>query len=147
MVVEILLDVCVAVAAGIQNPWTRRRRIELAELVNEPWALPPLHSFTTAFIGEAFRANGLEPPRATVITQSLYMRNRLLATGRFLTVLPNYMLTSPGKNPSLKALPVELPNARWTVGVVTLKDRMLSPLAELFIETVRAVGKPLAKNR
>jgi hypothetical protein len=44
-------------------------------------------------------------------------------------------------------LPVELPNARWTVGVVTLKDRMLSPLAELFIETVRAVGKPLAKNR
>jgi DNA-binding transcriptional LysR family regulator len=146
MVVEILLDAGVAVAAGAKNPWTRRRRIELAELVNEPWTLPPLYNFTTALIGEAFRASGLEPPRATVITQSLYMRNRLLATGRFLTVLPNYMLVSPGKNPSIKAVPVELPNASWTVGVVTLRDRMLSPLAELFIETVRAVAKPLASR-
>jgi hypothetical protein len=43
--------------------------------------------------------------------------------------------------------PVELDNARGTIAIVTLKNRTLSPLAELFIKTTRAVVKPLAKAR
>jgi DNA-binding transcriptional LysR family regulator len=144
MVVEVLFDDSVVVAAGTQNPWTRRRRIELAELVNEPWTLPPFDSVIGALAVEAFRASGLEPPRATVITLSLNMRNRLLATGHFLTVLPGFALTLPGKHPWLKALPVELPNAYGTTAIITLRNRTLSPLAELFIETLRAITKPLA---
>ena len=31
------------------------------------------------------------------------------------------------------------------VAIITLKNRTLSPVAQLFIETVRAVAKPLAK--
>jgi hypothetical protein len=30
------------------------------------------------------------------------------------------------------------------IGLITLKDRMLTPLAQLFIEQVRAVTKPMA---
>ena len=41
---EILFDDSFVVVAGAQNPWVRRRRIELAELVNEPWVLPPPES-------------------------------------------------------------------------------------------------------
>src|SRR5262245_52840277 len=37
---EYLFDGLFVVAAGAQNPWARRRKIELAQLVNEPWALP-----------------------------------------------------------------------------------------------------------
>ena len=84
---------------------------------------------------------------ATVITLSMNMRNRLLATGRFLTLLAGYSLMLPGKHPSLKALPVELPRASGTVAIVTLGNRTLSPLAELFIKTAQAVTKPLAKER
>ena len=51
----------------------------------------------------------------------------------------------PGKHPWLKALPVELANAHGTIAIITLKNRMLSPLAELFIKTTRAVVKPLVK--
>jgi DNA-binding transcriptional LysR family regulator len=35
--VEMLYDEPLVVVAGIDNPWLRRRRIKLAELVNEPW--------------------------------------------------------------------------------------------------------------
>jgi len=28
-------------AAGVQNPWVRRRKIELADLIDEPWCMPP----------------------------------------------------------------------------------------------------------
>ncbi len=41
---EFLFDDSYVVVAGAQNPWVRRRRIELADLVNEPWALPPRES-------------------------------------------------------------------------------------------------------
>jgi hypothetical protein len=51
----------------------------------------------------------------------------------------------PGKHPSLKALPVKLDNAHGAIGIMTLRNRTLSPLAQLFIKTIRAVAKPLAK--
>jgi DNA-binding transcriptional LysR family regulator len=39
---ELLFAESSFVIAGIKNPWARRRRIKLADLINEPWALPPL---------------------------------------------------------------------------------------------------------
>jgi DNA-binding transcriptional LysR family regulator len=147
MVVESLFDDDIVTVAAAQNPWTRRRRIELAELVNEPWTLPPRNTGIGAFAAEAFRTRGLKPPQATVTTYSMHMCHELLATGRFLTMLSSYTLMLPGKHPWLKALPVELSNARGTIAIITLRNRTLSPLAELFIKTTRTVAKPLAKAR
>jgi len=145
LVVESLFDDDFVVVAAMGNPWTRRRRIDLAELVNEPWTLPPLEATIGTFAIDAFRARGLKPPRTAVITYSMHRRNRLLATGRFLTILPTYAVMFSGKPPALKILPVELGNARGTIAIFALKNRTLSPLAELFIKTARAVAKSLAK--
>jgi DNA-binding transcriptional LysR family regulator len=137
----------VVVAAGIQSRWAGRRRIKLDELVNEPWTLPPYDSAMGAIVVEAFGARGLAPPQATVVAESALMRSRLLATGRFLTVIPEFSLTLPGRDPSIKALPVELPGARRTMRIISLRNRSLSPLAELFIDSMRALAKPLAKGK
>jgi DNA-binding transcriptional LysR family regulator len=137
----------VVVAAGAQSPWARRRRITLRELVNEPWVLPAEGSAVGAIIQEAFRARVLAPPAATVVMESANIRGRLAATGRFLTVIPEFSLTLPGRNPALKALPVELPGARRTMRAISLKNRSLSPLAELFIDSMRALTKPPAKRK
>ena len=115
--------------------------------MNEPWTLPPLDTGIGAFAVGAFHARGLEPPQAAVITYSMHMCHKLLATGRFLSMLSSYTLMLPGKHPWLKALPVDLANARGTIAIITLKNRTLSPLAELFIKTMRAVTKPLARAR
>jgi len=74
------------------------------------------------------------------------MRKRLVATGRFLTMLPSYALTLPG-SPSLKPLPVALSETHGAIGIVTLKNRTLSPLGELFVKTARAVAKSLVKAK
>jgi DNA-binding transcriptional LysR family regulator len=134
------------VMAGAESRWARRRRIRLEELVDEPWTLPPPGSTLALIVEAAFRARGLPAPAATVVAESSNIRNRLVATGRFLTVFSEYALRFPGIGPSLKVLPVELPGARRTVKVVNLKNRALSPLAELFIDRLRAVTKPLAKG-
>jgi DNA-binding transcriptional LysR family regulator len=135
------------VMAGVQSRWARRRRIKLEELVNEPWTLPPPGSSLGLIVEAAFRARRLPPPAATVVAESSNIRNKLVASGRFLTVYSEYSLRFPGLHPSLKALPVELPGARRTVKVINLKNRSLSPLAELFIDRLRAVVEPLAKAK
>jgi DNA-binding transcriptional LysR family regulator len=147
VVMENLFDDDIVTVAAVQNQWARRRRLELAELMNEPWTLPAHDTGIGAFAREAFRAEGLEPPRTTVITYSMHMRDKLLATGRFLTMLSSYTLTLPSKHPSLKALAVKLHNARGTIAISSLKNRTLSPLAQLFIKTAREVVKPLAKSK
>jgi DNA-binding transcriptional LysR family regulator len=143
LVVEELFDDPYVVAAGAQNPWTRRRRIQLAELVNEPWVLLPFDSPAGSIMAQVFRASGVEPPRATVFTHSLSLRNKLLATGRFLSSLPRFSLALPRGPAPIKALRVELPGTRRPMGVITLKGRTLSPLAQLFLDGLRGVVKPL----
>ena len=143
---EVLLEVPEVVAAGVENPWARRRKIALAELVNEPWTWPPGPAVDTRII-EAFRASGLEPPRPTVYAEAINMRTRLAANGRFLAVVPAYIMRFPGKYPSLKVLPVELPATQRPSGIVTLKNRTLSPLAQLFIDCAREVARPPAKSQ
>src|SRR5262245_23737206 len=108
---EVLFYDVFSIVTSAKNPLTRRRKLTLADLRNEPWALLPFDSFFGSVIAEAFRANGQEPPRPTVASVSTNIQNELLATGRFLTVLPGFMLKVAWRNLALKALPVALPNA------------------------------------
>ena len=134
------------VVAGAQNQWARRRRVALAELVNESWLLPPPERALGPVYLEAFRASGLDYPRAAVFTIDSRVRIGLLATGRFLTIVPTAVLRF-SKRPDIKVLPVELQYARVPIGIVTLKNRTLSPVAQLFIDCVREVARPLAKRK
>jgi DNA-binding transcriptional LysR family regulator len=142
---EILFYDSLAVFTSATNPLARRRKLTLAELTNEPWVMYPPDSFFGSLVDATFRSGGHEPPRTTVVTLSNFLQSSLLATGRFLTVLPGFMLNVAGTDPPLKVLPVALPNSRMPVGIMTLKDRMLTPLAQLFIENIRAVVRPLAQ--
>ncbi len=132
------------VMAGGNNPLARRRRIELAELVDEAWVLPPPESAPGSVAVKAFSVSGLGYPRVTLFTSSHDMRIRLLATGRFLTILLTSVLKFANKFADLKVLPIELPLSRLPIGIVTLKNRTISSVAQLFIEHARAVAKPLA---
>src|SRR5262245_15791412 len=144
---EALYEIPFVVVAGTKNPWVRRRRIDLAELVHELWALPPADSSVGSVVAEAFRARGLEFPRATVVALAHEIRISLLMTGQYLTILPQSLLRFPAKHPFLKELPVKLPIAGGPMGIHTLKSRTLSPVAQLFIDCAREVAKPLAKRK
>jgi DNA-binding transcriptional LysR family regulator len=143
---EFLFDDTCVIATGVQNPWARRRKIAVPDLMNEPWVLPPPESKVTSIAIEALAASGFGYPRMTVVTDSPHVRMSLLATGRFLTICPMSALRFPTQRLELKALPVEVPMARVANGIVTLKNRTLSPVARLFIETARESAKWLKKS-
>ena len=138
--VEILYQDQWCVVAGTNSPWARRRKIELAELVNESWQLSTLNELQ-------FRASGVKIAQPKIVSFSYHLRNRLLATGRYLSVLPRSLLQFAELGSTLKVLPVKLPIAPRSVAIVTLKGRTLSPIASLFVAYAREVVKPLAKLR
>ena len=144
--VEILFEEPLIVVSGVDNPWLRRRKIMLAELLNEPWTWPPPGSSYDSLVGEAFRANGLMPPRPAVYTHAINLRISLAATGPFLAVVAAGTLSMPSKYPSIRKLAVELPTTHQGVHLLTLKKRTLSPLAKIFIDCARDVAKPLARR-
>lgn len=135
------------IVAGAKNPWARRRKIKLAELVDESWCLPSLESFPWNFTADAFRAAGLQLPHRIVTTRSVSLRTSLVATGRFLTTFPRTVLHFGANSPPLKILPVDVRIQSYPFGIVTLKNRTLSPMVKLFIDCAREVAKPFAKNR
>jgi len=140
MQVETLLRDPHVVVVGARNALTRRRRLELADLVDEHWTLPPPDAPYGKVVTEAFRAGGLRVPPAAV-TSTLPVRNFLLATGRFLSMVPRVVLQFPARNHALKSLPVNLPTTVRPLAIVTLKNRTLSPLAELFAACARETAK------
>jgi len=143
---ETLYDETYIVAAGAQNPLARRRRIDLAMLANESWMLPPAESPFGTVLLRAFRARGLEYPRTIVFTHLPELRASLLETGRFVTIFPAWYLRFPSQHRAIKVLPVQLP-ARVPMGIFTLRNRTLSPAAQLFIETARELAnRPEKKN-
>jgi DNA-binding transcriptional LysR family regulator len=141
--IEVLLHDPHFVVAGARSPWARRRKVALAELVGEPWIFPP-NLVVMALIKEAFEANGLGVPPESVSAASILLRNHLLATGRFLTMLPDSVLRYTAEQWSLKKLPIDLRIRPWPIAILTLKNRTLGPVVQLFIEHLRAVAKSIA---
>ncbi|HYA46761.1 MAG TPA: LysR family transcriptional regulator [Burkholderiales bacterium] len=135
---EILVDDPPVVVAGANSPWARRRKIDLSELVDEPWTCTPRDTLTTMLIEEMFRASNLPVPRTRVTTYSVLLRTHLLARGNFLAALPRSMLRLNTEGIGLRELPVELPRRSFPIIIVTLKNRVLSAAAELFLERLRA---------
>ena len=144
---KILFDDPVFVVAGANNPLSHRRKLALADLVGEPWTLPPGETVAGAFIHEAFRASGLPSPSDGVVWSSIQMHTALLATGRFLAMFSASVLRFSTHREAIKVLPVKLPNRPAPVGMTTLKNHTLNPVAQLFIECAREVAKPLSANR
>ena len=138
---EILYEDTMVVVAGAGHPLARRRKIEIAELLDETWTFQPPETNFGAFAMEAFRAVGLAPPRITVATTSHTLHNELLATGRYLVMVPRFWALLQRPNPSIKILPVVFPHTRHKVAIITLKNRSLSSATQFFVDRVRATTK------
>ena len=141
--VEILFDDEMVVAAGMQSPWARRNKIDLTELVGEPWILTPPGSWIHTSVGEAFQARGLALPKAFLMTFCIHLRAKLLATSPFVA-FPSSFLRLNASQLSVKVLPIDLAVRPWSVVIVTRKNRTLSPLVQRFIDHARAFTRSMA---
>jgi DNA-binding transcriptional LysR family regulator len=138
----------VVVVGAPNSKWARRRRVgALSELANEPWVLPPQDTPIGSVVANAFLARGVKFPPKSVVWGSPSLACALLPRGDLLATLPGSLLRFSANLPPLKVLPVDLPVSPWPVGIMTLKNRTLTPVVKLFIECAREVLKPLTKKQ
>jgi DNA-binding transcriptional LysR family regulator len=143
-VVDVLFDDPLVVVTATNHPLARRRKIALAELMEEPWIMGPAEGYFGASQAAVFLAAGLKSPRVVVTTASANLRSELLATGHFITLLPSFSLRLPHRQSWLKILPVALPDTRMPIAITTMRNRSLSRAAETFLRAVREWVKPLS---
>ena len=70
------------ITTGATNRLALRRRVEVAELLEQQWILPG-ESILRSVLEEALQAKGFALPRIGVKSYSVHQRITLLATGRF----------------------------------------------------------------
>jgi DNA-binding transcriptional LysR family regulator len=145
LAIETLFDEPFVVVAGAQSKWARRRRVELRDLIEETWVLPPYDSVPGVLILEIFRTAKLQPPVPSMATLSVQLTTSLIATGSFTGILPRSVAQFT-RRVGLKILPIRLANQRLAVGLITLKNRSLSPLASLFLEHTRQIVRELQRT-
>ncbi|MGE5638947.1 MAG: LysR family transcriptional regulator [Clostridia bacterium] len=139
---EVLFEDPHRVVVGARSRWAGRKA-SLADLAGEPWLFAS-NEVIRQLIAEAFQAQGLEVPRERVVGSSILMRNHLLATGRFVTVLPESVIRYNARQWGLKALPIDLGVAPRSVAIITLKGRTAAPVTGLFIEQARKAAQSIS---
>lgn len=145
LVTETLYQEAIVVAAGVNHRLARRRTVDLAALRDEAWLLAPPSTAVRELVGTAFRSQGLTPPRLSVTTFSMQLRMQLLATGQYVTSVPDSLLAYNAVRWGLTKLPVTI-GAPLPVVIVTLKNRTLSPAAQLFIAHAWSATQELRKG-
>ena len=143
---EILYRDPMVVVAPVQSKWARRRKMSLADLVDENWILYPPDRTPGIFIEQAFQEQGLRFPQAAVLSYSLQLRDMLLMTGDYLSIVAaSAVPVLNAKRDTVKVLQIDLGRGATArpVTIVTLKNRTPSPVVDVFIGCVRAVAKQI----
>jgi DNA-binding transcriptional LysR family regulator len=140
---EILLRAPLAVLADRRHPLHKRKKLSLADTMGEPWTLSPPESFLGRVVVDVFRRQQLPLPPAIVTTLSIHMRLNLLASGRFLTMLPAHMVRQRANRAWLRALNIDLPESAGPIASITVKKRSVGGALKLFQQACRDANRDI----
>ena len=73
----------------------------------------------------------------------MHVRADMVASGQCAATFPRSLVRYFAARSAVKVLPVDLPVQPLPVGIVTLKNRTLSPIVERFIEHLRDFTRPM----
>lgn len=146
MVHEPLLCEELVVVCGAGSRWAKRRRVGLAELVDEAWIVAPAEVAADGPIAKGFQAAGLPLPPSLLMSDSLTVRYSLLATGRYVTVIPHLTFALSPCPHWIREVPVARFPWHLPTVIATLRHRSPTPTAKLFIAEARTVVSEIASQ-
>jgi DNA-binding transcriptional LysR family regulator len=140
---ENLYQSTLVIAADKSHPLMGRKRLILADLMEEQWTLAPPDTFLGRVVAELFGRKKLPLPQSIVTTTSTLMRLTLMASGRFLSVLPMTVLRHRSHKAWLRRLNVDLGDRPAPIAAITIKDRRAAGAVKLFLQESGAICRNL----
>jgi DNA-binding transcriptional LysR family regulator len=143
--VETLLEESFTVVAGAQSPWAQRKKVDLGELMDEPWICGEPGNAIQMRISEAIRARCGRLPSVGVCTIAMSLRLALLASGNYISCIASSVYRNGAQGRPIQSLPIDL-GLKLPIAMITLKQRTLSPAAQVFIDCARQVAQEMARE-
>jgi DNA-binding transcriptional LysR family regulator len=141
---QVLFKSPFAVMAERRHPLLRRKKLILGDLMGEQWTFSPLDTFAGRIMVDLFHRRKLPMPPTVVTTNSVFMRLSLVASGRFLAVLPSQLLRYRSNSTWLRALDIDLGDSSQPIASITLKRRRSGGAVMLFKQVSLEVCKTMA---
>lgn len=136
-----------AVMAERRHPLLRRKKLSLGQLMGERWTFSPPDTFAGRVMVDLFRRRKLPLPPTVVTSNSVFMRLSLVASGRFLTILPSQLLRYRLNTTWLRALDIDLGDSSQPIASIALKGRRSSGAVMLFKKVSLEVCNTVAGSR
>ncbi|MFL6601842.1 MAG: LysR family transcriptional regulator [Steroidobacteraceae bacterium] len=132
-----------AVIAGAQHPLAGRDDLDLEDLIDQPWIVPPQGTLARDKLFGMFMQRGLFLPTNVVETLSFPAITALLQQGNYLVALPEHAVQSCCKAGILTVVLRNLPLGVGGFGLITRRHHPLSAGAQLLLNTVRELAKQI----
>jgi DNA-binding transcriptional LysR family regulator len=129
-----------AVIASVEHPLACRQELQLEQLIEQPWILPPAGSLVRDRLAAMLVRHGLPLPGNIVESQCLPVITALLQQSNMLAILPEEAVQSCCKAGILTVLVRNLPLEVGAFGLITRRNHKLSPGAQLMLSALREQG-------
>lgn len=147
IVCQRLYDNHYAVYASIRHRLAARKRVTLAELAQERWALSEPGLPAQQRLAETFHDNGLPQPQAAFVSRSAVLRLRVVAASDLVNVASRHFVVRSELALQVKALPVKEVSWLWPVGVMIRQETYLPPVLRKFVEEIKERAKTMGNGR
>jgi DNA-binding transcriptional LysR family regulator len=138
---ETLVRDRVCVVAGPRHVLTRNRTVELSDLLEFPWVLPPESQRFRQLLEETFLAKGLSPPTPSVTSNSATFIRTMLLDNLSLSFLPMQSLPLKTRSSTLVALPVAGLSREIEVTITFRERAVIPPAVHALIAALREVAQ------
>jgi DNA-binding transcriptional LysR family regulator len=129
-----------AVVASASHPLVGQGAVRLADLIEQPWVLPPPGSLVRDKLAAMFLQEGLPQPSNVVEASSLPLIAMLLTQSRMVVALPETAVQSYCEAGMLTVLVRNLPLGMGGIGLITRRSSKLAPAAQLMLQALRDLG-------
>lgn len=137
---EVLAGEEFQVVCGARSPLGRQRRLALADIIDEPWILPPGPGPLRTRLNAVFASQAGRLPRNVVESLSLLANLPLINDAGFLAVLPEQVARTYAGYGILRRLPITLGEILGPLALITRRGVPRSPAESEFREIVREVA-------
>lgn len=132
-----------AVIAGANHPLAGREDLQLEDLVNQAWILPPPGSLLRDRLCNVFLQRGLAVPVNVIQTQSLPVITSLLRASNTVVALPVDAVQPLCQSGFLTVLVKDIGVEVGSFGIITRRAYELSPGAQALVSALRETAKTL----
>jgi DNA-binding transcriptional LysR family regulator len=140
---ETLIGDRLCVVAGPRHPLVRKDNVELSDLLEYPWVLPPETQRFRQLLAETFLGQGLPPPAPAMTSNSANFIRTVLLDNQSLSFLPLQSLPVRQRSSTLVALNAPGLSREVEVTISVRQRAVISPAAHALIAALREIAQDI----